>query len=97
MRSALSAKVEAGELIVVDDFKFTEVKTKTMVGVLGNLKVNKALVVTSEYEETVDKSARNIPGVETMVSTGLNVYDILAHDHLVITKDAIGKVEEALA
>ncbi|TCL66461.1 LSU ribosomal protein L4P [Hydrogenispora ethanolica] len=97
LRSALSAKVEAGELIVVDELNITEPKTKTMVGVLGSLKANKALVVTSEYQEALEKSARNIPGVEALVSTGLNVYDILAHDHLVITKEAIGKVEEALA
>lgn len=97
LRSALSAKVEAGELIVVDGLQVAEPKTKVMVGVLENLKANKALIVTSEYEANIEKSARNIPGVATMVTTGLNVYDILAHDHMVITKDAIGKVEEALA
>ncbi len=97
LRSALSAKVEAGELIVVDGLQVAEPKTKVMVGVLENLKANKALIVTSEYEANIEKSARNIPGVAIMVTTGLNVYDILAHDHMVITKDAIGKVEEALA
>ncbi|HPT87569.1 MAG TPA: 50S ribosomal protein L4 [Bacillota bacterium] len=97
LKSALSAKVEAGEIIVVDAFNLTEPKTKVMVGILENLKAKKPLIVTAEYETFVDKSARNIPGVMTMASEGLNVYDILAHDHLVITKDAVSKVEEALA
>lgn len=98
LKSALSAKVEAGEIVVVDLFSFSEPKTKTMLGVLDNLKVNhKALIVTSEVDNNLSKSARNIPGVMTMVTEGLNVYDILAHDHLVMTKDAVSKVEEALA
>lgn len=97
LRSALSAKVEAGEIIVLDLLTVTEPQTKIMVGILGALKTNKALIVTAEVQENLYKSARNIPGVATMVTEGLNVYDILAHDHLVITKDAVGKVEEALA
>ncbi|HOP73593.1 MAG TPA: 50S ribosomal protein L4 [Bacillota bacterium] len=97
LKSALSAKVEAGEIIVVDAFNLNEPKTKVMVQILENLKAKKPLIVTAEYETFVDKSARNIPGVMTMASEGLNVYDILAHDHLVITKDAVSKVEEALA
>jgi len=97
LKSALSAKVEAGEIIVVDAFNLNEPKTKVMVQILENLKAKKPLIVTADYETLVDKSARNIPGVMTMASEGLNVYDILAHDHLVITKDAVSKVEEALA
>ncbi|MGE5581631.1 MAG: 50S ribosomal protein L4 [Bacillota bacterium] len=96
LKSALSAKVEAGEFIVVDKFDFSEPKTKVMAGVLSNLKANKALIVTADVDNNLYKSARNIPGVLTMVTEGLNVYDILAHDQLVITKDAVGKVEEAL-
>ncbi len=97
LRSALSAKVEAGELIVIDSLPISEPKTKTMVSILEKLKANKAIIVTVEHEDTVDKSARNIPGVLTLTSDGINVYDLLAHDHLVITKDAVSKVEEALA
>jgi large subunit ribosomal protein L4 len=97
LRSALSAKVEAGELIVVDSLPISEPKTKTMVSILEKLKANKAIIVTVEHDDSVDKSARNIPGVITLTSEGINVYDILAHDHLVITKDAVSKVEEALA
>jgi large subunit ribosomal protein L4 len=68
-----------------------------MVGILDNLKANKPLIVTAGQEDNLWKSSRNIPGVAALEVAGLNVYDILAHDHLVITKDAVAKVEEALA
>lgn len=97
LKSALSAKVEAGEIIVLDALKVAEPKTKIMAGILNNLKASKPLIVTSVIDENTYKSARNIPGVSAMGSEGLNVYDILAHNHLIITKDAVGKVEEALA
>ena len=97
IRSALSAKVEAGEIIVLDNFNLAEPKTKVMANILSNLKAVKPLIVTAEPEAMVVKSARNIPGTMIMVSEGLNVYDILAHDNLVITKEAVSKVEEALA
>lgn len=97
LKSALSAKVQAGELIVVDLLKLTEPKTKNMVEILNNLKANKPLIVTAELEENLFKSARNIPGVAMLATEGLNIYDILAHDQMIITKDAVGKVEEALA
>ena len=97
LKSALSAKVEAGEIIVLDTLQVAEPKTKIMAGILNNLKASKPLIVTSGVDENTYKSARNIPGVSTMPTEGLNVYDILAHNHLVITKDAVGKVEEALA
>lgn len=97
LKSALSAKVEAGELVVVEALNMEQPKTKIMAGILGNLKVEKALIVTVASQENIEKSARNIPGVMAMTTTGLNVYDILAHNHLVITKEALSKVEEALA
>lgn len=98
LKSALSAKVEAGEIVVVDSFELNEIKTKMMVGILENLKaVKKPLIVTAGVDENVTKSARNIEGAMAMATEGLNVYDILAHDNLVITKDAVSKVEEALA
>jgi len=96
LKSALSAKIQAGELKILDALTLPEIKTKAMVEILENLKVSKALIVTAEVEEHVMKSARNIPGVSALSTTGLNVYDILYHDHLVLTKDAVGKVEEAL-
>lgn len=96
LKSALSAKIEAGEVKILDVLTLPEIKTKAMVEILENLKVNKALIVTAEVEDQIVKSARNIPGVLTLSTAGLNVYDILYHDHLVLTKDAVGKVEEAL-
>lgn len=74
LKSALSAKVEAGEIIVIDAFNFTEPKTKVMSGILGDLKVKKALIVTTDVDNNLYKSTRNIPGVAAMVTEGLNVH-----------------------
>ena len=98
LKSALSSKVLAGEIIVLDQLAISEPKTKEMVSILNNLKVEKkALVVTSEVDVNVFKSARNIPGIKPAQATALNVYDLLKHDQLIITKDAVAKVEEVLA
>jgi large subunit ribosomal protein L4 len=97
LKSALSSKVAAGEIRVLDSLEVAEPKTKLMVGILDKLQIKKALIVTANPETNTYKSTRNIPGVTTVVTEGLNVYDILACDHLVMTKDAVGKVEEALA
>ncbi|HEY8344124.1 MAG TPA: 50S ribosomal protein L4 [Bacillota bacterium] len=99
LKSALSAKVKSGELIILEKLEFAESKTKAMVKVLDNLKIGdqKALIVQAEADENVFKSARNIPGISAMKSDGLNVYDILFHDQLVLTKEAVGRIEEALA
>lgn len=98
MKSALSAKVQAGELIVLDNLNVAEPKTKLMAGILQNLKVNKkALIVTAINENNVALSSRNLPGVLSLAAVGLNVYDILNYDHLILTKDAVAVVEEALA
>lgn len=98
LRSALAAKVQEGNLVVVDELTLPEIKTKEMVKVLKALKAEpKALVVTASDDEKVRKSARNIPGVLPLEAKGLNVYDILNHDKLVITKEAVARVEEVLA
>ncbi|MEW5952259.1 MAG: 50S ribosomal protein L4 [Bacillota bacterium] len=98
LKSALSSKVEAGSILVLDELTFPNPKTKDMIKVLDNLKVNnKALVVTADGDEMVTRSARNIPGVKPMAVKGLNVYDLLAHPTLVITRDAVVRVEEVLA
>jgi large subunit ribosomal protein L4 len=95
MKSALSSKVRDEELIVLDDLKMEQPKTREMVKVLGNLKADrKALVVSSNYDENVALSARNIPGVKFIQAEGLNVYDILNHDKLILTRDAVARVEE---
>lgn len=98
LRSALSSKVEAGNIIVLDNLDMEQPKTQEMVAILTNLKVDrKALVVTAEMIPNVEKSARNIVGITPMDAAGINVYDLLAHDKLVITRDAVAKVEGVLA
>lgn len=97
LKSVLSAKVLDGELIVVDEISFEQPKTKEMTKVLNALNAERALIVTAELDENVTKSARNIPGVTPLFASGLNVYDILTHDKLILTKDAVAKVEEVLA
>jgi len=99
LRSALSAKVLAGELMVMEDISFGEPKTKNVLTMLGNLKIgdDKALIITAEENENVAKSSRNIPGIKNITSRGVNVYDLLYHDKVLITKDAISKLEEVLA
>lgn len=97
IKSALTSRVEANKLIVLDELNFGEIKTKNMVNVLNNLKINKALVVTGEKNENVTLSARNIEGVRTTVSNSISVYDILKFDTLVLTKDAVQKIEEVYA
>lgn len=98
LKSALSTKVQNGNIIILDQLAMPEPKTKEFAGVLHNLKVEKkALVVTANVDSMVVKSARNIPGVTPTHASSLNVYDVLAHDKLIMTKDAVTKVEEVLA
>jgi len=97
IRSALSAKVQAEEIIVLDSMSFEAPKTKAMAEVLKNLNAGKALIVTAQKDENVVLSARNIQGVATTVADNLNVYDILKYDKFIIVKDAIAKVEEVYA
>ncbi|BCV24278.1 50S ribosomal protein L4 [Gelria sp. Kuro-4] len=97
LKVALSEKLRSGGLTVVEDIKLPEPKTKQMVNVLRRLGApKKALIVTAERDELVDRSARNLPGVLASGALGLNVYDVLNHDRLIITKDAVAKVEEVL-
>lgn len=98
LRSALSSKVNETSLLVLDTLALPEAKTREMVKVLKALQVEKkALVVTANPDETVERSARNIEGVKALTVEGLNVVDLLNHDVLVITKDAVAKTEEVLA
>jgi len=98
IKSALSAKVAGNELIVLDQLTMDAPKTKQFVEVLKNLKVErKALVVAAEYDENVALSARNIPGITFISADGINVLDVVGHDKLIMTKDAVQKVEEVLA
>lgn len=98
IKSALSSKVKENEIIVLDALSLAAPKTKEFVNVLNNLKVDrKALVVIGEMNDTLALSTRNIPGVKLVSAAGINVLDVLGHDKLIITKDAVAKVEEVLA
>jgi len=94
IRSALSAKVQANEIIVLDSLTLEEAKTKKMAAVLKALGAEKALIVTPGKDETVVRAAGNIPGVATTMADNLNVYDILKYEKFIITVDAVAKVEE---
>lgn len=97
-RSALSSKINEGEVIILDSLAFDAPKTKEMVNVLANIKAErKALVVTLEKDENVVKSASNIKGVGSAFVGSLNVYDILNHTSLVLTKEAAEKIGEVYA
>ncbi|WP_310601691.1 50S ribosomal protein L4 [Anaerosporobacter sp.] len=97
IQSALTSRVNASKLVVLDELNFSEIKTKQMKAVLDNLKVSKALVVLGEKNENVALSARNIPAVRTALTNTINVYDILKYDTVVLTKDAVAKIEEVYA
>lgn len=98
LKSVLSAKVAGNELIVVNELKFEEPKTKEMIKVLGNIKADKkTLIVMEEKDNNVIKSAHNIPGVRTALVNTLNVYDIINHYTLVLTEAAAKKIEEVYA
>lgn len=97
IKSALTSRVEAQKLIVLDSMTMDEIKTKKFKAVLENLKVNKALVVLDKKDDNVILSARNIPTVRTATSNAINVYDIVKYDTLVITKDAMAQIEEVYA
>ena len=95
LRCVLSDKVKSGDLIVLDKLDFEAPKTKQMVQLLDDFKIEqKALFITAEPKENVTRSANNIQGVKTIGALGLNVYDIINHDKLFITKDAVAKIEE---
>ena len=97
LKSVLTTKVNTNKFIVVDELKFDTIKTKNMVAVLKNLNANKALVVLNEKDDTVIKSANNIPNVQTALTSTINVYDILKHDTMVVTKAAVATIEEVYA
>ncbi|OQA10990.1 MAG: 50S ribosomal protein L4 [Firmicutes bacterium ADurb.Bin373] len=97
LKSALSVKVNSGDILVLDELKLEQPKTKDMVRILNSLKVDDALLVTADKDDSVEKSARNIPNIKPLIATGLNVYDILAYDKLVMTRDAVARVEEVFA
>ena len=97
MKSALSSKVSENKFIVLDSLKFDEIKTKKMAAVMDSLKLSKALVVIGDDSENVTLSAKNLPTVRAVYTNGINVYDILKYDTVVVTKEAVAKIEEVYA
>ena len=97
LKSALSAKVQDGSMIVVDSITADEFKTKTIVNMLKALSADKALIVLNSVDEKVIKSAANIPGVKTTQANTLNVYDILKYNKFIVVKDAVATIEEVYA
>ena len=98
LKSALSSKVSENEIIVLDKLNFDAIKTKQMAEVLKNLKIEgTAVLLLADKNENVERSAHNIPGVKTLLANTINVYDIVKHSKLIITKDAVSKVEEVYA
>ena len=98
MLSMLSSKAQENELIVMDEISFEEPKTKEMIKMLENVKAGKkALIVTAEKDENVIKSAANIQGVRTALVGTMNVYEIINHNSLILTKDAVARIEEVYA
>ena len=97
LKSALTSRVQENKLIVVDELKFDEIKTKKFAEVLKNLNLDKALVVLNENDEKVVMSAKNIPTVKTTQINTINVYDVLKYNTVVLTKAAEESIEEVYA
>ena len=97
LKSALTSRVQEKKLIVVDELKFDEIKTKNFKNVLDNLKTSKALVVLNDNDKNVVLSARNIPDVKTALTNTINVFDILKYNTVIVTKDAVATIEEVYA
>ena len=97
LKSALTSKVQANKVIVLDELKFEEIKTKRFQEVMDNLKVRKALVVINENDKNVVMSAKNIPAVQTTLTNTINVYDIMKAGTVILTKEAVKTIEEVYA
>ena len=97
LKSALTSRVQENKLIVVDELKFDEIKTKNFKNVMNNLNVNKGLVVVGDEDKNTVLSARNIPTIQTAYTNTINVYDIMKAGTVVLTKETVKKIEEVYA
>jgi large subunit ribosomal protein L4 len=95
--SALSLKKREGKIIVVDKFELDQAKTRLMVKALGDLNVRSAVILIAQPEAKIERSARNLPTVKVLRVNGVNVYDLLRYDHLILTQDALRQLEERFA
>ncbi len=96
LKMAISARFAEDNVVVLDDFKLDEIKTKAFVAAMKTLEVGNALIVVPHDDDMLHKSARNVYGFKVIPSIGLNVYDILHHKHLIILQASIGQLEERL-
>ena len=97
LKSALTSRVQENKLIVIDELKFNEIKTKNFKAVMDNLKVAKAYVVLNENDQNVVMSAKNLPNVQTALTSTINVYDVMKGGTVILTKDAVKTIEEVYA
>ena len=97
MKSALTSKVQENQMIILESLNFETPKTKDIIQMLKALEANKALIITAESNEVVYKSARNIQGINIIPANNINVYDLLKYEKLIITKEAVSKIEEVYA
>lgn len=96
LRMALSSRFSEENLVVLDEMKLAEIKTKNFADIMAALDLQNALFVIADHDETMERSSRNIPGVKVLTTAGLNVYDILLHKKLVLLQPCLGKLEERL-
>jgi large subunit ribosomal protein L4 len=96
LKMALTSKLQDNELTVVDQFELAEIKTKDFVEAVQSLEAPKALIVTIKKDDTLELSARNVPGVKVIRCEGLNVYDILKYDRLILVEGAVKGIEGRL-
>jgi large subunit ribosomal protein L4 len=96
LRSALSLRYQEGKLLLIDDFSTPEIKTKAFVEAMDGLGIKNALIITDGENINLERSARNVPWVKVLRYTGLNIFDILKYEHLIIVKPAVEKIEERL-
>ena len=97
LKSALTSRLQENKLIVVDELKFDEVKTKNFKQVMDNLKVEKGLVILAENDVNTVLSARNLASIDTTLTSQINVYDIMKYETVILTKSAVAKIEEGYA
>ncbi|MDP8224039.1 MAG: 50S ribosomal protein L4 [Candidatus Lernaella stagnicola] len=97
VRNALTMKLAEGKLLILDNLDLPEIKTKLFASLMSDLGVTSGLFVIDQKNEVVERSARNIPKAKVLRVEGLNVYDLLRYEHVVLTKDALAIIEGALA
>lgn len=96
LRMAISSRFAEGNLLVLDSFQMETIKTKDFVKVMQNFQINNALIVVAERDDTLERSAKNVPGVKVITAAGLNVYDTLLHHRLILLEPCIAQLEERL-